>query len=102
MEFTTYFRFLLVLIFVVGLIGLIAWSVRRFGVLRGTIRPQAGARRIEIIESAPIDAKRRLLLVRRDDTEHLILLSATGELLIEGGITDGPSGATSPAEGEEI
>ena len=83
MEYTTYFRFLLALIFVIGLIGLIAWSVRRFGVMRGTIRPQAGARRIEIVEIAPIDAKRRLLLIRRDGTEHLILVSATGELLIE-------------------
>jgi flagellar protein FliO/FliZ len=100
MEYSIYFRFLLALIFVVGLIGLIAWGVRRVGVMRGTIRPKAGARRIEVVEIAPIDAKRRLLLVRRDGTEHLILLSTTGELLIEGGITDGPPHSASTAIGE--
>jgi flagellar protein FliO/FliZ len=98
LEPTTYFRFLLALVFVLALIGLLAWIARRYGVLRGTVRPAAGQRRLEVIEVVPIDSKRRLLLLRRDDTEHLILMSPTNELVVETGITPPPrSGdATSP------
>ncbi|MDA1325712.1 MAG: flagellar biosynthetic protein FliO [Proteobacteria bacterium] len=86
MEFTTYFKFMLALAFVLGLIGVMAWGARRFGVLRGTVRAASGKRRIEIVEIAPIDSKRKLMLVRRDQTEHLLLLGATGDLVIETGI----------------
>ncbi len=87
MEFSVYFRFLLALVFVLGLIGLIAWAARRFGLLRGTVRPRNGQRRLEVIETAAIDSKRRLMLVRRDGTEHLLLLGINGDLVIERGIT---------------
>jgi hypothetical protein len=42
---------------------------------------------LSIVEVAGIDAKRRLLLVRRDDVEHLILLGGTSEIVVERGIT---------------
>lgn len=86
MEFTTYFKFMLALAFVLGLIGVMAWGARRFGILRGTVRAASGKRRIEIVEIAPIDSKRKLMLVRRDQTEHLLLLGATSDLVIETGI----------------
>jgi len=89
-EITAYFKFLLALVFVLCLIGLLAWAARRFGVLRGTVRAANGRRRIEIVEIAPIDSKRRLLLVRRDRTEHLILLGATNDLVVETGIAAPP------------
>ena len=37
--------------------------------------------------SLNVDGKRRLVLVRRDKVEHLILLGATSELVIENNIT---------------
>lgn len=92
MDFSTYFRFLVALVFVLALIGMLAWAARRFGFLRGTVRPKTGRRRIEIVEIAPVDSKRRLLLVRRDQTEHLVLLGATADLLLESGIA-APHGA---------
>lgn len=39
--------------------------------------------RLGITESLRIDEKRRLVLVRRDDSEHLVLLGATSDLLLE-------------------
>ncbi len=86
MEFTTYFKFMLALVFVLCLIGLMAWGARRFSFLRGTIRAGDGKRRVEIVEIAPIDSKRKLMLVRRDQTEHLLLLGITGDLIVETGI----------------
>ncbi len=90
MEFDIYFRFLAVLVFVLALIGLLTWLVRRFGPGRRVLRPRSGQRRLEIVEVAPIDAKRRLVLVRRDGTEHLIMLGTTSDLLIEAGIAAAP------------
>jgi flagellar protein FliO/FliZ len=36
----------------------------------------------------PIDGKRRLVLLRRDGTEHLVLLGPDSALLIERGIVE--------------
>lgn len=96
MDFSIYFRFLLALVFVLALIALIAWCARRFGLLRGAVRPRMGARRIEVVEVAPIDSKRRLVLVRRDDAEHLLLLGATQDIVVETGIESAPA-ASLPA-----
>ena len=86
MDFATYFRFLVALIFVLALIGVLAWAARRYGFLRGTVRSRNGERRIEVVEIVPVDSKRRLLLLRRDGTEHLVLLGQTTDVVIESGI----------------
>jgi flagellar protein FliO/FliZ len=97
-DFSIYFRFLVALVFVLALIGLLAWAARRFGVLRGTVRAKGGTRRIEVVEIVPIDSKRRLALIRRDQTEHLILLGSTGDLIVETGID--PVRAAAPGSGQ--
>ena len=89
MGFDTYLRFIMMLVLVIGMIAFIAWLIRRFGFLN-RIAPGSGVknanRRLAVIESCPVDAKRRLVLVRRDQTEHLILLTATGSgVVIERG-----------------
>lgn len=86
MEFEDYFRFILALVLVVGLIGLVAWGARRFG-LAGRLPALTGkTRRLSVIEATMLDPRHRLVLVRRDDTEHLILLGQSGDLLVERGI----------------
>jgi len=94
MEVSTYFRFILALVFVLALIALIAWAARRYGLARGTVRPLSGERRLDIVEVTPIDSKRRLILIKRDGTEHLLLLGTTQDLVIETGIT-APAGSVS-------
>lgn len=90
-----YVRFLLALLFVLGLIGLLAFVLRRFGMGAVRISPafrskgRGAERRLAVVEVASVDARRRLVLVRRDDTEHLILLGQTSDLLIESGIRSG-------------
>jgi flagellar protein FliO/FliZ len=71
------------LLFTVGLILLAAWGLRRFGPewLVRLQRPKA-QRRLAIIESLPLDPARRLVLVRLDSTERLLLLGE-GRLLSE-------------------
>lgn len=94
MNWETYLQFALALVFVLALIGLLAWAVRRFGLFAQVMPPRSGKRRLSVVEVAPVDAKRRLVLVRRDDREHLILLGANTETVVEPGIR-----TETPAEG---
>ncbi|MEI9982997.1 MAG: flagellar biosynthetic protein FliO [Aliidongia sp.] len=80
----SYPRYIVSLLFVIGLIGLLAWLLRRFGP-PGRFR-SPGRKRLSIVEILPIDARRRLVLLRRDGKEHLILLGQTQDLVIESGI----------------
>lgn len=82
--------------FVLGLIALAAYGLRRFG-LAGLPMPKQGQRRrLDIIEARTIDARRQLVLVRRDGTDHLLLLSASGDLVIETGIAPPPADVAAP------
>jgi flagellar protein FliO/FliZ len=96
MDLDLIIRFILALLFVLALIGLFAWAARRFG-LTGRLGPAIGkARRLRIVEVAPLDPKTRLVLLRRDDVEHLVLVGPGGGLVVESGIRS-PDSAGSPA-----
>ncbi len=63
-----------------GLIGAAAYALRRWGPVNlMSMRPSA-ERRLQVIESLTLDAQRRLVLVRLDREERLILLGE-GRLL---------------------
>lgn len=84
-----YLRFLLSLLFVLGLILLFAWIARRTGLgfrIGPLTRGRAADRRLHIVEIAPLDVRRKLVLLRRDDREHLVLLGANSDIVIESGI----------------
>ncbi|MBL6946499.1 MAG: flagellar biosynthetic protein FliO [Rhodospirillales bacterium] len=85
-----YFQFLFALIFVLALIAVLAAVARRYGL--GYRTPSRGKkeRRLSLVEVIPIDAKRRLALFRRDSVEHLVLLGAGSDLLVERGIPAPP------------
>jgi flagellar protein FliO/FliZ len=86
MDLDVYFKFVLALVFVLGLIGALAWAARRFG-LGGKLTPNTGrARRLSVVEVMPLDARRKLVLLRRDAAEYLVLLGAGQDLLLESGI----------------
>lgn len=75
---------------VLGLVLLAAWAMRRFG-LAGLAQPKPGSRRrLSVVEARTLDARRQLVLVRRDNVEHLVILSAAGETVIETGIPAAP------------
>ena len=52
-----------------------------------SVRGSRSQRRLALIEVLPVDAKRRLVLVRRDRVEHLILLGTTSDVVVESAIT---------------
>ena len=91
MDATTYLRFLLVLILVIGLIVGLGWLLKRFGLGEGVSGPLGRRRRLGIVESIAADARHKVVLVRRDDVEHLVLIGPNTSQVIESGI---------PASGE--
>ena len=85
-EFETLMRFGIALALVLALIAGLAWLGRRqLGSAPG------GGRRLRVVESAAIDSRSRVVLVRRDEREHLILVHAGGATVVE-------SGFVAPAE----
>ena len=87
MDFESYYRFVLALGFVLGLIWLASWAVKRFGVERNLTGPGgAKGKRLAIVEVQPLDARRKLVLLRRDKVEHLVILGNNQELVVEAGI----------------
>ena len=89
LESINYLKFVLALVFVLGLIGGFAIIAKRAGLgNRGPIA-RGKSKRLHIIESMSLAPKRRVVLIRRDHAEHLVLLGTNGEQIIETGLDTG-------------
>ena len=77
-------KFSAALIFVLALMGGLALIMRKLE--RGNPLIQHRKKRLQIIETTPIDARRKLVLIKRDDQEHLLILGASTETVIESNI----------------
>lgn len=97
-ETTDYLRFIASLVLVLGLIMGTLWALRRFGVAGMVPRAPGQRRRLIVVESLSLDARRRLVLVRRDETEHLLLLGGNGDVVVEQGIAPRPAGSQEEAQ----
>jgi flagellar protein FliO/FliZ len=83
-----YLQFVLALALVLGLIAVLTFAAKRFG-LGPVVTARSKHRRLSLAEVLAVDGKRRLVLLRRDDEEHLVLLGPTADLLIEKNIIGG-------------
>ena len=89
MDMANYIRTVAALVLVLGMIVGVLWLLRRFGV-PGMVPRQPANRRLGVIETIAVDSRRRLVLVRRDDREHLLLLGTAGDVLVEANIDTAP------------
>lgn len=81
MEFFDIARYLLALVLVLALIAGAGLAARRFGV--PGVTKAAADKRLSVVETLMIGPRQRLLIVRRDDAEHLIFTSPDGVCLVE-------------------
>jgi hypothetical protein len=80
-------RFFLAFLIVLGLIGATAWAVRRFGAGRlGGAGMRVRQPRLAVVDHASVDSRRRLILVRRDNIEHLVLIGGPTDVVVEANI----------------
>ena len=82
MDIDAYLRFMAALLFVLALMGGLWLVLKKLG-LAGPVVQTPGKRRLKVIESLSIDARRRLVLLQRDDRQHLVILGPTGETVLE-------------------
>src|SRR6476469_4432219 len=76
--------FLFAFIAVLALIGVAAWLVRRFATNRLGANPGRGRMpRLAVIDAAAVDGRRRLVLVRRDNVEHLLMIGGPSDIVVE-------------------
>ncbi len=83
-----FIRFFAALILVLGLLGGF-WVILRKGWLPSgfsglvNLQPARGARRLSVRESLLLDPRRRVVIVRADGIEHVVLLGASGETVLD-------------------
>ncbi len=59
--------------------------VDKGGAGAGIFKPKI-EKRLDVVEQAPLDGRRRLVLIRRDNKEHLIMTGGPVDVVIETGI----------------
>jgi flagellar protein FliO/FliZ len=100
MEIDSYLRFILALLLVLGLLAVAAWLLRRSGYGVKLAR----SRRLAAIETLTLGPRHRLMLIRRDGVEHLLLLGPHNDTVVERNIQPHDllaRGAAIPAETPE-
>lgn len=91
-------RFFIAFIVVFALIGVTAWLVRRFGTGRlGSHGARGRAPRLAVIEAGAVDGRRKLVLIRRDNIEHLIMIGGPTDIVVEQNIVRGQAPARESA-----
>src|ERR1044072_3196672 len=86
-------RFVVAFVIVLGLIGLTFWLIRRFGGARVGNGAQRGRQpRFALIDPAPAGGRGRpgpgpgrrcLVLVRRENVEHLLMIGGPSDFVVE-------------------
>lgn len=71
------------LLFVLGLMGGLWLVLKRLGLSGALPMVPPTKRRMAIIEVLPLDPRRKAIILRKDDREHLVILGPTGETVVE-------------------
>lgn len=82
---------ILALVFVIALIALTAIAFQKLAIEK-RFSKTAKAKRLKLVDSLYIDAKRKLILVTKDEDEVLLLIGANSETVItDGSISKSPA-----------
>lgn len=82
-------RMFFALLAVVAMIGIAAFTARRLG-LAANGGAMARKRRLHLVESLTIDARRRAVIIGCDGREHLVILGAQSETLVAADLATAP------------
>lgn len=90
-DLSTAILFVATALFIIALIALLVWAFKTFfgrPAAPGFLRPRD--KRLGVVETASVDGKRKLVLIRRDEVEHLIMTGGPVDVLVETGIKGRP------------
>jgi flagellar protein FliO/FliZ len=81
-ELPTSVTFIIAFVVVLVLIGAAAWVVRKFGA--GRLAAGRGRQpRLAVIDAAAVDSRRKLIIIRRDNVEHLLMIGGPSDVVVE-------------------
>ena len=79
--------FILFFVAILAAMGVGFWLVRRFASNRlGNNTNRGRMPRLAVIDAAAVDGRRRLVLVRRDNVEHLLMIGGPTDIVVESNI----------------
>src|SRR5690242_7840083 len=98
-EATGPLKIVLVLVFVLALVVVVFWLLRRFGGNRFDGSAGRGRQpRLSVVDAAAFgDGRRKLVIIRRDNIEHLLMVGGPNDLVIEQNIV-----RAMPAQREKV
>src|SRR5437870_10548043 len=77
-------KILFFVIVVLALLALAFWLLRRLGAGRlGGGAARGRQPRLAVIDQATVDGRRRLVLIRRDNVEHLLIIGGPTDVVVE-------------------
>lgn len=82
MDLLTILKFIAALGLVLSMIGGCAFLASRLNLVSNLTR-KPGQRRMEVLESLVLDAKHRMMIVKSDEREHVLLFGPSGDVVVE-------------------
>jgi hypothetical protein len=79
-------QFVVALIVVIVLFGIIAAFARRRNKNAGPAHARGRQPRLAVMDMADVDERRKLILIRRDNVEHLVMIGGPSDLVVESAI----------------
>ncbi len=76
------FKLLIAMVFVLSLMGGLALLLKKLG-LGGAPEQRGKEKRLKLIETLPLDARRRLAIIECDGKQHLVLMGLNGDTVID-------------------
>ncbi len=95
MEYIDIGQFIFALAVVAALIYGAGWFMRHSGMEKRVLRKASPGGRLKVVDSLFIDPRHRLVVVRQDDVEHTLILSANEPVVVESGVEVSASGSHS-------
>jgi flagellar protein FliO/FliZ len=89
LEFVDLLRYFGALLLVLAMVGGAGLLARRFGV--PGITKAVSVKRLAVVETLMVGPRQRLIILRRDNIEHLVLSGPDGASIIESGIPTKPA-----------
>jgi hypothetical protein len=98
LELPTPVNLVIAFVVVLLLIGAATWLVRRFGATQLDAAARGRQPRLAVIDSAAVDARRKLVIIRRDNVEHLLMIGGPTDVVVETNIVRAaPAAVREPA-----
>src|SRR5262245_40357658 len=96
-ELPTPVNFVIAFVVVLLLIGAATWLVLRSAPPRPTAPARGRLPRLAVIDAAAVDGRRKLVIIRRDNVEHLLMIGGPTDVVVETNIVRAATATTRDA-----